>query len=61
MRITPAERRVLDLVPTTLSRKEMAAKLFISDRTVKFHLGNLYKKFGASNRRELVCLICEKK
>jgi DNA-binding CsgD family transcriptional regulator len=39
-----------------LSAKEIAQRLFISDRTVKRHVANIYEKLGVHNRREAVAM-----
>jgi len=54
--ISRRERDVLDLLLTNLSNKEIAAKLFISERTVKFHVSNLLGKFGVQRRADLIVL-----
>lgn len=36
-----------------ISNKEIASKLIVSERTVKFHISSLLRKFGVSDRREL--------
>ena len=51
---TPAERRVLELLPTELSLKEIAARLDVSRDTVKSHVGDLYRKLEAHSRSEAV-------
>ncbi len=58
--LTRRERELLDLVKTHLSAKEIAARVGISERTIKFHLTNLYRKYGVQGRQELVCLLCER-
>jgi len=35
-----------------LSNKAIAKELWITEQTVKFHLGNVYRKLGISNRTE---------
>jgi DNA-binding NarL/FixJ family response regulator len=50
--LTPRETEVLRLVAEGLSNKEIAAALFLSLRTVKFHLVNIYGKLGVSTRTE---------
>ncbi|MGN6576188.1 MAG: LuxR C-terminal-related transcriptional regulator [Nocardioides sp.] len=52
--LTNRERSVLLLLPTMMSNKEIADELFVSVNTVKVHLRSVYRKVGASNRREAV-------
>lgn len=47
------EREVLALVLDGLSNKEIASRLHISERTVKFHVSNLLTKFHSKSRSEL--------
>jgi len=54
--ISRRERDVLDLLLANLSNKEIAAKLFIAERTVKFHVSNLLEKFGVQRRADLIVL-----
>ena len=54
--ISRREREVLNLLLENLSNKEIAAKLFVSERTVKFHVSNLLSKFGVQRRAELIVL-----
>jgi DNA-binding CsgD family transcriptional regulator len=54
--LTPQERQVARLVKTGLSNKDVAAQLFVSPRTVDFHLRNVFTKTGVSSRGELVGL-----
>ena len=48
--LTEREQEVLDLVADGLSNKEIAKKLFLSEKTVKNHLTNLFKKLGVNDR-----------
>ncbi|MDA3005051.1 MAG: response regulator transcription factor [Actinomycetota bacterium] len=50
--LTARETEVLVLAATGLDSATIGARLFITERTVKFHLHNLYRKLGASNRTE---------
>lgn len=52
--LTPAERRVLDLLPTYLTEPQMAQQLFVSRNTVKSHLRGAYRKLEVSSRAEAV-------
>ncbi len=48
--LTPAERRVAELAATGRSNKEIAAELFISDKTVEMALSRVYRKLGIRSR-----------
>jgi DNA-binding CsgD family transcriptional regulator len=52
-RLTPAQRRVADLVAEGLTTKEVAARLFVSPRTVDGHLAAIYAKLGVGSRTAL--------
>jgi len=52
--LTPREIEVLRMIAEGLGNKEIAAKLRISDHTVKFHISSIFAKLGASNRAEAV-------
>jgi DNA-binding CsgD family transcriptional regulator/tetratricopeptide (TPR) repeat protein len=54
--LTPTERQVAQLVQKGMSNKDVAAQLFVSIRTVDFHLRNVFAKTGVSSRGELVGL-----
>ncbi|WP_224555592.1 M20 family metallo-hydrolase [Pectobacterium versatile] len=51
--ITPAEQSVARLVGLGMSNENMGEQLNLSVNTIRTHLKNLYRKTGASNRREL--------
>jgi DNA-binding NarL/FixJ family response regulator len=53
-RLTERELDVLRLVVAGLRNKEIAARLGISENTVKFHLRNILDKLHAQNRAEVV-------
>jgi two-component system, NarL family, nitrate/nitrite response regulator NarL len=52
--LTPREREVLDLVAEGLPNKIIAARLHISEYTVKFHVNAILNKLGAGSRTEAV-------
>ncbi|MFD5110618.1 ATP-binding protein [Streptomyces cinereoruber] len=51
--LTDRERSIAHLIGRGLTNKEIATKLFISVKTVEYHLGNTYTKLGITNRRHL--------
>ncbi|HEX5782627.1 MAG TPA: response regulator transcription factor, partial [Solirubrobacteraceae bacterium] len=51
--LTPTERRVAELVAEGLQTKQVAARLFVSPKTVEGHLSNIYGKLGVGSRTEL--------
>lgn len=48
--LTPREREVLALIAKGMSNKEIAKQLFISDKTVKNHLSNIFGKLHINDR-----------
>jgi DNA-binding CsgD family transcriptional regulator len=52
-KISPREQEVLVGVVQNLANKEIAARLSVSVRTVKFHVSSLLVKFGVTNRAAL--------
>jgi LuxR family maltose regulon positive regulatory protein len=52
--VSPAEQRVLRLLATTLTQREIANELFVSPNTVKTHARVIYRKLGVSSRAEAV-------
>ena len=54
--LTPRESEVLQMLASGLGNKEIAAKLAISEHTVKFHVASILGKLGAASRTEAVSL-----
>jgi DNA-binding NarL/FixJ family response regulator len=50
--LTPGEREILVHAAEGLSNAAIARVLCVAEQTVKFHLSNIYRKLGASNRTE---------
>ena len=48
--LTPAELDVVRLVSEGMANKDIAARLFISPRTVETHLSHVYTKLGFTSR-----------
>jgi len=59
--ISERERDVLRCMVEGLNNSEIAAKLFISLGTVKFHISNIFQKLGINNRVEAVKMAIEQK
>jgi DNA-binding CsgD family transcriptional regulator len=51
--LTPTELNVVRLAREGLGNKEIAARLFVSPRTVQAHLSQVYSKLGVSSRVQL--------
>ncbi len=55
------EQEVLDALLENQSNKEIANKLNIAERTVKFHVSNLLSKFGVRRRADLILLTFQRR
>jgi DNA-binding NarL/FixJ family response regulator len=58
--LTARELEVLQEMAAGLQNKEIAAKLVISERTVKFHVSAILSKLGAGNRTEAVTMAAQR-
>ena len=54
--ITPRELEILQLIAEGLSNKEIAARVFVSENTVKTHSSRVFEKLGAKRRTQAVQL-----
>jgi DNA-binding CsgD family transcriptional regulator len=55
-KLTPMELQVAQLVSQGMSNKDVAARCWVSPRTVEFHLRNVFTKTGVTSRGELTAL-----
>jgi DNA-binding NarL/FixJ family response regulator/signal transduction histidine kinase len=58
--LTPREREVLGLLADGLRNKEIASQLGTSEKTVQFHIANLFSKLGVSSRTEATRVALER-
>jgi DNA-binding CsgD family transcriptional regulator len=58
--LTDTERTVAALLAEGLSNPEIAGRMFISRRTVQFHVSNILAKLGLSSRVQLALLVARR-
>ncbi len=51
--LTPQELRIAGLLADGMTTREAAAAIFVSPKTVEYHLGHVYRKLGIHSREEL--------
>lgn len=54
--LSKREKEVTILVSTGMSNKEIADSLKVSEKTIKFHLANVFKKLEVPSRAKLIVL-----
>lgn len=52
--LTKREKEVYDYLLTDLSQRQIAQKLYIEVKSLKFHLTNIYRKLEVNSRRDLI-------
>ena len=59
-KLTPRELEVMKSLSKGLTNKEIAYELYISERTVKFHISSIFGKLGAETRTEALSIAIQK-
>ncbi|GAB4084447.1 response regulator transcription factor [Myceligenerans cantabricum] len=54
--LSPREAEVMDLVADGLSNREVARRLFVSEKTVKNHVNSLFAKLGVTTRSQAIVM-----
>jgi DNA-binding NarL/FixJ family response regulator len=55
--LSAREKEILNLISRGYSNKDVAKVLFISEKTVKTHLKNIFRKLGVNKRTEAISLL----
>jgi DNA-binding CsgD family transcriptional regulator len=59
--LTPSERRIAELAATGRSNREIAQTLFVTPKTVEYHLRNSYRKLDVAGRGELADALADRR
>lgn len=51
--LTPQEHRIAELAAEGMTNQQIARVLFVSAKTIEYHLGNIFAKLGIASRRQL--------
>ncbi len=57
--LTPQELQIVQIVRTGATNKQVAARLYLSPRTIDYHLRKVFVKLGLSSRAELITLTAQ--
>ena len=56
-RLTRREREIAELISRGLTNRQIAARLFISERTVDTHVGRILAKLGCATRAQVAAIV----
>jgi DNA-binding CsgD family transcriptional regulator len=59
--LTPQERQIARLLAEGKTTREAAAAVFLSPKTIEYHLRHVYRKLGIGSREELVAKLSEER
>lgn len=54
--LTNREAEVVTLIASGLSNLEIAHQLFVTERTIKFHIENIHTKLGTNSKTQIIVL-----
>jgi DNA-binding NarL/FixJ family response regulator len=57
--LTPQERQIAELVSSGATNRDIGDELFLSVRTVEYHLHKMFRKLGLASRHALARLVLE--
>ena len=60
MKLSNREIEVMEQVAKGLTNKESAINLFVAEKTIKFHMTNIFRKLGFKHRAQLIVWCAEK-
>lgn len=52
--LSPAEKNVAELIAKGFSNKEISKMLFVTEKTIKYHITNIHKKLKIKSRNKLI-------
>jgi predicted ATPase/DNA-binding CsgD family transcriptional regulator len=55
--LTPREREIAELIARGLTNRQIAARLFVSERTVDTHVGRILAKLGCGTRAQVAAIV----
>ncbi len=61
VKLSNKESQIVELVVEGFKNKEIASRLFLSEQTIKSHLGRIFRKMQVKNRSQLVSMIFKKR
>jgi len=60
-KLSNKESQIVELVVEGFKNREIASRLFLSEQTIKSHLGRIFRKMQVRNRSQLVSMIFKKR
>lgn len=58
--LTPQEHRILQMISTGLGNREIGERLGVREKTVKYHVTNLFRKLNVRNRVEAALILANR-